>query len=78
MTFSVLRFHTWLELGDTLTNTFNCSSPFMAQNNREETLGVTTTQSVSISVANPCGKDLKHTRWFKERWWEISRTSEIQ
>lgn len=52
-------FLTWLELGDTLTDTFNCTSPLMAQDDREKSLRVISTQSVGICMTHRCSKELR-------------------
>ena len=56
-----MQLHTLLELGHTLTNALDFSSALVAQDDGEETLGVTAAQSVGICVTHPCSEDLRNT-----------------
>lgn len=62
----VSKIHTWLELGDTLADALNGPSPLVAQDNREQSLGVAATQSVGVCMTHPCSKDLRSTVSFKD------------
>lgn len=54
-------FYTWLEVGDSLADTLNRSCTFVAQDDREQALGVAAAQGVCVSVANPSSMDLTGT-----------------